>query len=451
MSRGRGLALLVALAVALAACGSEAIVPTPSSSASSAVVSAEPSASDPVGEVEPAPGSESAVYAPNPAAIVVAIDAGHGGCLDWGVPDPSQHGETFAEKTMTLGIASALRDRLEAEGVTVVMIRDEDEALAGDDYPELDCNGPDWRDANGDGESGFDPEGATRTRDELQARLDVANLTGADLLLSIHINSPTDNGQTIEIAFTETFYTDETAWGSTATARLAGLVQAGVVRELDAVADYDRGDRGITAHNFYMVAPPLLEPTPERPDPRKQPTRGAFMPAVLAEVGSITLRAEQDLLVSGEGQAAVAAGLFDAVGGYVGGRPLAGRIELADAVRGRIPEPVPGSGPPFWASIATGDEVSVRVTNTGTDDWRGAPRLVIGWAPSDDPYLPAAPSDLEPLELDLPPLGAGESVVVTVPLDEPAAPGRQVAWLTVVVDGQILADHGSPALQIATE
>jgi N-acetylmuramoyl-L-alanine amidase len=451
MSRGRGLALLVALAVALAACGSEAIVPTPSSSASSAVVSAEPSATDPVGEVEPAPGSESAVYAPNPAAIVVAIDAGHGGCLDWGVPDPSQRGEAFAEKTMTLGIASALRDRLEAEGVTVVMIRDEDEALAGDDYPELDCNGPDWRDANGDGESGFDPEGATRTRDELQARLDVANLTGADLLLSIHINSPTDNGQTIEIAFTETFYTDETAWGSTATARLAGLVQAGVVRELDAVADYDRGDRGITAHNFYMVAPPLLEPTPERPDPRKQPTRGAFMPAVLAEVGSITLRAEQDLLVSGEGQAAVAQGLFDAVSGYVGGRSLAGRIELPDAPRGRVPEPVSGGGPPFWAPIATGDEVAVRVTNTGTDDWRAAPQLVIGWAPSDDPYLPAAPNELEPIDLDLPPVGAGESVVVTVPLDEPAAPGRQVAWLTVVVDGQILADHGSPALQIATE
>ena len=57
--------------------------------------------------VEPAPGSDSEVYAPNPEAIVVAIDAGHGGCLDWGVPDPSQRGVELAEKTMTLVIGAA--------------------------------------------------------------------------------------------------------------------------------------------------------------------------------------------------------------------------------------------------------------------------------------------------------------------------------------------------------
>ena len=56
------------------------------------------------------------------------------------------------------------------------MTRDDDVALAGDDYPDLGCHGPPWRDVNGDGESGFDPVGAIRTRDELQARLDLANL-----------------------------------------------------------------------------------------------------------------------------------------------------------------------------------------------------------------------------------------------------------------------------------
>jgi N-acetylmuramoyl-L-alanine amidase len=81
--------LLVAIAVALAACGSEAVVPRVSPSASGAVPGGEPTSGPAVGVVEPAPGSDSAVYAPNPAAIVVAIDAGHGGCLDWGVPDPS--------------------------------------------------------------------------------------------------------------------------------------------------------------------------------------------------------------------------------------------------------------------------------------------------------------------------------------------------------------------------
>ena len=55
----------------------------------------------------------------------------------------------------------------------------------------LGCHGPPWRDVNGDGESGFDPEGAVRTRDELQARLDLANVVRADVLVSIHINSLT--------------------------------------------------------------------------------------------------------------------------------------------------------------------------------------------------------------------------------------------------------------------
>jgi hypothetical protein len=175
------------------------------------------------------------------------------------------------------------------------------------------------------------------------------------------------------------------------------------------------------------------------------------MPAVLAEVGSITLRAEQDLLVTNAGQAAVADGLFDAVRGFFDERSLAGRVELADAARGRSPDPVAGSGPPFWAPVVTGDAVALRITNTGTDDWSSAPELVIGWARSDDPYLPVAPEGLEPVDLALPALGVGESVVATVRLDPPAAGGRQVAWLTLEVDGDVLADLGSPALQVATE
>ena len=435
----------------LVACGDVSVgspSSTPVVSAPSASAQPEPS---PTSSVVAAPGSASTVYEPNPAAIVVAIDAGHGGCLDWGVPDPSERGQAFAEKTMTLGIARALRDRLEADGVTVVMMRDDDVALAGDDYPDLGCNGPAWRDANGDGESGFDPEGAVRTRDELQARLDIANLVGADVLLSIHINSPVDNGQVIEIAFTESFYTDETSWGPTATARLAELVQTGVVGALGGVASYDRGDRGITAHNFFMVAPPLLEPTAERPDPRKQPTRGAFMPAVLSEVGSITLRAEQDLLVSDAGQAAVADGIFAALLNYFGERPLSARIELADAQRGATPPAVDGSGPPFWAPILGTDGVRLRLTNTGTDAWPSGIRLVAGWSPTDDPYLPVAPDDLEPLDVMIPDLAPGESIELEVALDAPPAGGRHIAWVTLAADGQTLAELGSPALQLASE
>jgi N-acetylmuramoyl-L-alanine amidase len=399
--------------------------------------------------VEPAPGSDSTVYAPNPAAIVVAIDAGHGGCLDWGVPDPSERGVELAEKTMTLGMARALRDRLEADGITVVMIRDGDDALAGDQYPELGCDGPAWRDVNGDGEAGFDPEGATRTRDELQARLDLANLSGADALVSIHVNSPFDGGQRIEIAFTETFYTDETPWGADATERLARGVQDGVVASLAAMADYERGDRGITAHNFYLVAPPLFEPTPDRPDPVRQPTRGGLMPTVLAEVGSITLRAEHDLLASGAGQAAVADGLHAGLAGFFAQRELAARIGLENGFPGTAPLAVPGDGPPFWAPEAPDEPIRLRVTNTGTDMIEAGAELVAGWEASDQPYLAAPPAELTPIGEPLPALQPGESIVVEVDLPD-VSTARELAWISLSVGSTTLSELGSPPLQLAS-
>src|SRR5918997_2539608 len=121
-------AALVCAFALLAACGSQAPAPeSPTPPRRGVTV-----ASDAPAEVVAAPGSDSAIYAPNPAEVVVAIDAGHGGCLDWGVPDPSARGVQLAEKTLTLGMAQRLRERLEAQGLGVLMIRDGDEALAGD-------------------------------------------------------------------------------------------------------------------------------------------------------------------------------------------------------------------------------------------------------------------------------------------------------------------------------
>jgi N-acetylmuramoyl-L-alanine amidase len=446
--------LVLVVVLALAACGTDAPAPaspgdTPSLAPASAA-SASPSAPD-AGEPEPAPGSDSTVYEPNPGAIVVAIDPGHGGCLDWGVPDPSERGVEWSEKQLTLDIGLRLRDLLEAQGITVVMTRDSDEALAGDEYPELGCDGPPWRDVNGDGESGFDPEGHTRTRDELQARLDLANLAQADALVSIHINSPFDAGQSIAIAFTQTYYTDETPWGPTATAGLAADVQAGVVDALAGIATYERGDRGTTAHNFYIVAPPLYQATEERPNPWAQPTRGGLMPVILSEVGSITLREEHDLLASDEGQRAIAQGIVDGLEAWFGGRALAARIGLADAVVGAPPEAVAGDGPPFWAPTVDPDQpLRLRLTNTGTDPWPATVELVAGWEPSDQPYLRQAPEDLEALDVDVPALEPGASVELQVQLPPASADGRELAWISLT-DGQTtFADLGSPALQVST-
>jgi N-acetylmuramoyl-L-alanine amidase len=445
-------ALIVALSVLLGACAAQpSASPTPGSAGPSASRSAPPSeGGGPIGPVQPAPGSDSTVYAPNPGAIVVAIDPGHGGCLDWGVPDPRRRGVDYSEKTMTLAIGLALRQLLEAQGVTVVMTRDTDTALAGDDYPPLGCHGAGWRDVNGDGESGFDPGGEVRTRDELQARLDLANVARADVLVSIHINSLTQNGVAYAIAATETFYTDETPWGVKVTAPLAQAIQDGVVASMGRAAAYDRQDRGIQAQNLYIVAPPLLKTTPERPDPRKQPTRGALMPSVLTEVGSITMRQEQSLLASPAGQRAAADGIFSALAAYLSKRPLAAGYSLPEVEgSGTAPEPQPGKGPMYWPPAADGDAVIVRVTNTGNRPWPAGMHLLGAWQATDGPYLRVPPDGLEPMVPGaLPALNPGEAVDVRVEVPAAGA-GRRVVWITVADADGPLTEVGSPPLQLA--
>jgi N-acetylmuramoyl-L-alanine amidase len=440
------------LPLALVACGGER---TPLPSASTKSLPASPSAAasqGPIGSVIPAPGSDSTVYAPNPGALVVAIDPGHGGCLDWGVPDPRQRGVRYSEKTMTLAIAKQLQALLEEQGITVVLTRQDDTALAGDDYPALGCHGPPWRDVNGDGESGFDQEGAVRTRDELQARLDLANLARADTLISIHINSLSENGVVFDIAATETFYTDETPWGVDVTAPLAQAIQNGVVTEMRDVVDYERQDRGIQAQNLFIVAPPLLKTTPERPDPRKQPTRGALMPSVLTEVGSITHPAEQDLLASVVGQSAAARGIFDALRDVFSQRALGASYAVPDVdpPPGAAPEVVPGDGPMFWAPAPPDGPLKIRLTNTGTQAWPSGLALVGGWQASDQPYLRVPPKQLEPLlDETLPALGPGESVEVEVTPPGEGSEQRGLAWITVADANRAWSEMGIPPLQVA--
>jgi N-acetylmuramoyl-L-alanine amidase len=424
-------------------------IPTVQAPATSA-----PTTTPGAGAVEPAPGSGSAVYAPNPSAIVVAIDAGHGGCLDWGVPDPSRRGVEFAEKTLTLAIAQRLRDRLEADGIEVVMIRDGDVALAGDDYPELGCDGPPWRDVDGDGQAGFEESGRIRTRDELQARIDLANLAGADALVSIHINSPTEGGQVIEVAFGQTFYDDETPWGPDASASLAGALQRGTVAAIDPLTTYSRQDRGTEAVAYYAISRAWADgDTCERDgDTYCKPQRGLLMPSALGEVGSISLRAEHDLLTSDAGQDAIAAGLFDGLTDYFGSRAIAGRVALSDVPAGVPPQPVSGDGPPFWPPPVPDGPVELRVTNTGTEAWPAGSRLEFAWEESDAPYLARAPEQLRPIGPEIPALGPGESVVISVEVPPRTGEGRELAWISLSVDRASLADRGSPpALQLSSE
>lgn len=446
------------LAAGLASCDAAASptppAPTPASQAPAtptAPATAGGAASgSPAPAIAPAPGSDSIAFEPNPAAIVVVIDPGHGGCLDWGVPDPSGRGAEFAEKTITLAIAEQLNRLLLADGISAVMIREGDEALAGDDHPELGCHGPAWRDVDGDGRTGFEPTGRIRTRDELQARIDLANLVAADAFVSIHINSLTQDGVVFQIAATQTFYDDETPWGA-ASADLALSIQSNVVSAIDPLArHYDRQDRGTDAVAYFAISRRWSDDADscEAPEDRWcKPHRALAMPGVLSEVGSINLPAEQELLLSPAGQEAVAEGLFDGLAAFLGRRPLAARIEPAASAPGERPSPVDGDGPPFQAAPLQGRAVVLRLTNTGNRTWPRSLRLVGGWEASDLPYLAAPPPKLERLEADVPPLAPGESVVLNVQLARPPAE-RAVAWISLRDGERLFSDLGSPALQL---
>jgi N-acetylmuramoyl-L-alanine amidase len=388
------------------------------------------------------------VYRPNPAAIVVAIDPGHGGCLDWGVPNPYDNKVTKSEKTDTLAIALALRDLLTAQGITVVLTHDTDSALTGEDYPALGCHGPPFRDVNGDGLRGFGPKVPpnTLTRDEVSARIDVANLARADLAISIHINSMTQNGVLYKIAATQSFFCDALPWADESD-RLSRAVQGGVVRSMAAATSWHRQDRGVDGTPQYLY---FVKPAGQAAN---EPRRGLLMPAVLTEVGSMSLPAESQLLATSAGRTAAAQGVYDGIVAYLANRPVAGRIDgvFQGGGAGSVPGAAPGIGPPYWAPVVTPGPLTLRVTNTGTQAWPAGMSLAGGWQATAAPYLSHAPSSEMALGAKLPALAPGASVEVSVNLPPPAATDRQVAWISLVApDGTALAQMGSPALQVAS-
>jgi N-acetylmuramoyl-L-alanine amidase len=424
----------------------------PSASSAPSASSGQPSSvqatpSPGLGQVIPAPCSSSEVFRPNPSAIVVAIDPGHGGCLDWGVPNPYDNKVAKSEKADTLGIALALRDLLTAQGVTVVLTRTSDEALAGDRYPALGCNGAPFRDVNGDGVAGFGsgvPE-ATRTRDELSARIDLANLARPDVFISLHINSMTENGVIFKIAATQTYYTDAFSWAD-ASRRLATDVEAGVVQAMGKVGAYKRQDRGIdgSAPYLYVLKPPGSD--------ARSPRRGLLMPAILSEVGSVSLKAESELLATAPGRQAAAQGVYDGIVSYLRQRPLAVRIDaLVDGgYAGALPQAVAGTGPLYWPPLMpTGGTVRLRLTNTGTSSWPAGAKLAAGWRATTSPYLAAPPTGIQPLDVSIPTLAPGESVELSVKLPAAGSGARQVAWITLLgADGTPFATRGSVPLQL---
>jgi len=116
------------------------------------------------------------------AVQTVVIDAGHGG------NDPGKVGINGAlEKDINLAIALKLRDYLEAEGVEVVMTREEDKGL----YAESDTN--------------------KKVRD-MKRRLEIMEESNPALVVSVHQNSYPDES----VSGVQVFYYKDSADGQSA-------------------------------------------------------------------------------------------------------------------------------------------------------------------------------------------------------------------------------------------
>jgi len=129
---------------------------------------------------------------------VVVIDAGHGG------RDPGASGKSgVVEKEINLKIAFKLRRLIEQAGGTAIMIREDDTGL----YTE----GGNRRE--------------TRKREDLKNRHALINSCGADILISIHLNSFPES----KYYGAQTFYQE----GDEKSKKLAELIQAEAIRVLN--------------------------------------------------------------------------------------------------------------------------------------------------------------------------------------------------------------------------
>jgi N-acetylmuramoyl-L-alanine amidase len=139
----------------------------------------------------------------------VFIDAGHGGL------DSGAYNQGLAEKNVNVDVAVRLAPMLSAAGYNVVVDRWGDYTL-----------------------SPFPANTYENRRDEIQARVDVANQARADILVSIHFNGGPKSARGLEI-----YYNPDRSFGQYNWA-LADLTRQGLLGHIRN-AGYDVPDRGV--------------------------------------------------------------------------------------------------------------------------------------------------------------------------------------------------------------
>ncbi|HUZ00937.1 MAG TPA: N-acetylmuramoyl-L-alanine amidase [Thermomicrobiaceae bacterium] len=162
---------------------------------------------------------------------VVFLDPGHGG-IDSGTTGIAADGTLVEEKTVVLQIALRTAQRLRSDGVTVVLSRtsDQDPCATPSDY-------------TADG-TAFTPDGEVA---DLQCRIDKANASHAQALVSFHMNTFADPS----VGGTTTFY-DSTRSFAARSQQLAQLIQQSVIGSLHGQG-FTTPDRGVVDDTQLQV------------------------------------------------------------------------------------------------------------------------------------------------------------------------------------------------------
>jgi N-acetylmuramoyl-L-alanine amidase len=215
---------------------------------------------------------------PDPPRIV-AIIPGHGGAESGAVHRDAAGRVDLIEKNVNLSIALKLAFRLEAAGYIAVLTRDGDYSLTAN------------------------PSDAER---EIEANLDVANVNGADILISIHNNGHADPS----LSGTETYYCPERAFAGSSLL-LARSIQKHLVSGFRDVMGYHTRDRGVRSANYkpygclYTLG-----------GDRGGTFRASAMPGVLVESLFVTHDYEAWILSQDAGQDLIATAIFDGIDEY---------------------------------------------------------------------------------------------------------------------------------------
>jgi N-acetylmuramoyl-L-alanine amidase len=266
--------ILLALSLLLAACGNSTTTPLQTTAAATPTL-------QPVATTAPTPTTAQ--------PFIVALDPGHGG-NDWGAGHfDSNDQPDLLEKDLTLQLSMATATLLQQSGFKVVLTRSGD--TAANDPPE---------DLNGDGE--------INELDDLQARLNLANNSKADLLLSLHINSSTPGDGAGGF---ETWYCADRSFAGRSKL-FAQLIQQESVASMSSLG-YEAQDRRVAddleidwnGNHLFMFGPP----TPTR-------KTATAMPGALTEVLFITNDTEANLLRNSKTIRALAEGYTRSIQQY---------------------------------------------------------------------------------------------------------------------------------------